>query len=658
MRYWLLVFLSSFGLLSGQVPKTADSLKVYLATKPQDSNYVQALNEMAFLKVQEGKYDEVPKIIAQIETLTKKIKWNSGYYKAMNMRGILEYSQQKPEKAMVYFLEAEKLIVKYKLPDKLYQNSLNNIMIIYNDMGNREKATEYAKKLIDFQEKKKLSPMKSAPYSQFGANLKFYKKYDEALVYFNKALAIEKELNSDWGIAIYENDIGNLYDDQEKYPEAMAHFKNGLAHAEKSSYKLLQTDLLINLARVQRFSSQFNAAEKNLFKAEKICDELEVTEPFKVLYQSLGSLYQQQKRYLEAERYFLKSLTIAKEMEKPEPLFTINHQLSELMQEMGKYKEAYQYLTASNVARDEIYKLETAQTTEDLLRKYEAEKKEERIKSLAAKNKISALEVKNATRQRLFLIIGLGFLVVIALLIFRQSRLRKKSNKQLQNLNAELDQANKVKARFLGILNHDLKSPLANLIGFLHLQKDNPELLDHQTREQMQDKTIASAEDLLESMEDILLWSKGEMDFNPESRPVKLAWVFDDLEKHFSHVGNVKITFENPGNIQWQTDEHYLKTILRNLTANAINAMSGTPDATVTIKAEGNVLTVSDNGPGADELAFAALYEEQKLSGARSGLGLHLVRDLAKTIGCKIAIESNLGVGTTFTLALDQKEKA
>lgn len=652
MKHWLWAFLLAYGLAAAQVPKTLDSLEVYIKTKPQDSNYVQALNELAFLKVQEGKYGEVPKIIAQIETLTKKIKWNSGYYKAMNMRGIVEYSQQKPEKAMVYFLEAEKLIVKYKLPDKLYQNSLNNIMIIYNDMGNREKATQYAKKLIDFQEQKKISPMKSAPYAQFGANLKFYKKYDEALVYFNKALAIEKDLNSDWGIAIYENDIGNLYDDQEKYPEAMAHFKNGLAHAEKSSYKLLQTDLLINLARVQRFSSQFDAAEKNLFKAEKICRELEVTEPFKVLYQSLGSLYQQQKRYLEAERYFLKSLAIAKEMEKPEPLFTINHQLSDLMQEMGKYKEAYQYLTASNAARDEIYKLETAQTTEDLLRKYEAEKKEQRIKSLAAKNKISALEVKDATRQKWFLIIGLGFLVVVALLIFRQSRIRKKNNKLLQNLNTELDQANKVKARFLGILNHDLKSPLSNLIGFLHLQKENPELLDNRTRREMQDKTIASAEDLLESMEDLLLWSKGEMDFTPETKPVKLAWVFDDLQKHFSHVGHAKIIFENPGDTQWQTDEHYLKTILRNLTANAVNALKDRENAQVTIKADGKTLTVSDNGPGADDSAFKALYDPNEALGIGTGLGLHIIRDMAAAIGCKVSVRSEKDIGTTFTLTL------
>ena len=44
-------------------------------------------------------------------------------------------------------------------------------------------------------------------------------------------------------------------------------------------------------------------------------------------------------------------------------------------------------------------------------------------------------------------------------------------------LNNQLDEANKVKAKFFGILSHDLRSPVANLIHFLHLQKNDPDLL-------------------------------------------------------------------------------------------------------------------------------------------------------------------------------------
>ena len=140
-----------------------DSLKVFLKTKPKDTTYVLALNEYAFLLVQEGKMDEAKKTISQMDQLSKKHNFANGYCKVMNMRGVVEYSNQNPEKAMEYFLEARKIIEKYNLPKKFYQNSLNNIGIIYDQMGDRENATKYAIKLINFQEKNNLKPFRTNP---------------------------------------------------------------------------------------------------------------------------------------------------------------------------------------------------------------------------------------------------------------------------------------------------------------------------------------------------------------------------------------------------------------------------------------------------------------------------------------------------------------
>ena len=219
----------------------------------------------------------------------------------------------------------------------------------------------------------------------------------------------------------------------------------------------------------------------------------------------------------------------------------------------------------------------------------------------------------------------------------------------------ELDTANKVKARFFSILNHDLRSPVSSLINFLHLQKDSPELLDAESKKRMESKTISSAENLLDSMEDILLWSKGQMEnFEPHFQTVTVHSLFYDLEKHFSNVETVKISFENPENISLFSDENYLKTILRNLTGNALKALEKTPDAQVILKAftqnGQTALSVSDNGPGGTIEKFRALYDEKEVIGIKTGLGLHLIRDLAKAINCKITVDTQPNVGTTFLL--------
>ena len=200
-----------------------------------------------------------------------------------------------------------------------------------------------------------------------------------------------------------------------------------------------------------------------------------------------------------------------------------------------------------------------------------------------------------------------------------------------------------------------MRSPVANLIHFLHLQKDSPELLDEETKKRMQNKTISGAENLLCSMEDILLWSKGQMEnFKPHPQKIAIEVLFEETQKHFSSNENIQLSFENPENIILNTDENYLKTIIRNLTGNAIKALDKTSNGKIIWKAwqenEAQYLSISDNGPGGTQEQFKALYDDSEVIGIKSGLGLHLIRDLATAINCKIEVSSKPDSGTTFTI--------
>lgn len=652
MKKYFILFLFSFQFLMAQIPKSLDSLKIYLNTKPKDTSYILALNDYAFLKVQEGKYDDVNKIILQMESLSSKMNYGTGLYKSTNMKGVIEYSKQNPEKAMEYFKKCNEIIKKYNLPNRIYQNSLNNIGIIYNQLGDRENATKYALELIDFQEKKHLYPLKSSPYTQVGDNLKFYKKYDEALVYFQKALEIEIGLKDDSGIAIAENRIGNLYDDLHKNKEAISHFKTGLAAAEKANYKLLQVELLTNLGRMYQKEKNFSTAENILKKAEIYSIELEAIQNTKVIYSNLGDLYFEQKKYDLAENYYIKALNLSREIDDQSFLFSANENLATLYEQKGDFKKAYLYKVEANIARDSIFKIETLENTENLLRKHQTEKKEQEI---ALKN----VQLSSAKKQKYFFIAGILLLSIIGSLLYYQSRNRKKTNEKLQLLNTELDNANKAKTRFFSILNHDLRAPVANLINFLQVQKESPELLDAESTERMQNKTMESAENLLNSMEDILQWSKSQMEnFKPQPKNIFINDLFEDLKNHFSSFENIDLQFINPENIQLRTDVNYLKTIIRNLTGNATKALTDIENPTILWKAWQNknhfFLSITDNGKGADLEQFKALYDDKEVVGIKSGLGLHLIRDLAKAINCEISVDSKKKVGTTFTLTFDK----
>jgi signal transduction histidine kinase len=62
------------------------------------------------------------------------------------------------------------------------------------------------------------------------------------------------------------------------------------------------------------------------------------------------------------------------------------------------------------------------------------------------------------------------------------------------------------------------------------------------------------------------------------------------------------------------------------------------------------VLIISDNGPGLSEDMIQTLYNSDRAISGKTGLGLHLIRDLAKAIACQISVQSEPGVGSKFRL--------
>ena len=142
--------------------------------------------------------------------------------------------------------------------------------------------------------------------------------------------------------------------------------------------------------------------------------------------------------------------------------------------------------------------------------------------------------------------------------------------------------------------------------------------------------------------------------FKPQFHPFSIAGLFEETQKHFSSIENIEISFEDPENIILNTDENYLKTIIRNLTGNAIKALDKTSNGKIIWKAwqENNqtYLSITDNGPGGTQEKFKALYDDSEVIGIKSGLGLHLIRDLATAINAKIEVVSKPESGTTFTI--------
>jgi signal transduction histidine kinase len=330
--------------------------------------------------------------------------------------------------------------------------------------------------------------------------------------------------------------------------------------------------------------------------------------------------------------------------------------MSDLAKDRGNYREALLHFRRYTFINDSIF----SQDNKNKIARVESQRAID-LKNQQIGNE--RLQISNQRKTMWMLVIGVALLGAIGVILWRQSVLRKRTNNELLRLNGELNEANKVKAKFLGILSHDLRSPIARLLNFLTLQKKKPESLNAAEKEEYWERLTGSATTLLETMEAMLLWSKGQMEvFKPRIGTVEVSGIFERLRRFFGDVAGVGFEFSCENGLVVETDEDYLWTIMQNLTANAMLALTGVEGeggrgvagARVCWRAWGEggsvLFSISDNGPGVSEEQLRALYDETIGAGARQGLGLHIVRDLAKAIDCKIRMDSEKGEGTEFVL--------
>jgi signal transduction histidine kinase len=324
--------------------------------------------------------------------------------------------------------------------------------------------------------------------------------------------------------------------------------------------------------------------------------------------------------------------------------------LASLAEDKGDYKTALMHYKRLTFLNDSIFSQDSKNKIASLESRRAIDLKNKEIEN-------ERLQISNQRKTMWLLVVGVALLGAIGMILWRLGVLRKRTNRELVRLNAELNKADKVRAKFLGILSHDLRSPIARLLNFLQLQRKKPHSLNTAEKEVYWEKIGGSATALLETMEAMLLWSKGQMEvFEPRVRAVMVAELFERLRRFFGDITGVGFEFASEDGLVLETDEDYLWTIMQNLTANAARALDAVSGGRVVWKAwrDGEIVrcSIADNGPGVSEEQLRALYDETVGAGARQGLGLHIIRDLAKAIDCKIRINATNGRGTEFLLEL------
>ena len=243
---------------------------------------------------------------------------------------------------------------------------------------------------------------------------------------------------------------------------------------------------------------------------------------------------------------------------------------------------------------------------------------------------------------------------------------RKETESVLRAARDEADRAAREKTEFLAMMSHEIRSPMNGLLGIIELLHNSKLEPDQSYMVELAQESAAS---LLGIVNDVLDLSKIDAGaVVPASEPIALHELLRALIKPIALTAarkDLSLRYEISDDVpDWiSIDPLRLRQILDNLLGNAIKFTSagGVVELGVTRPAGALLLafSVKDTGIGMAPEVLARLFEPFSQADASTtknfggtGLGLSISRRLARLLGGEIAVTSDEGQGSVFTLTL------
>ncbi len=249
----------------------------------------------------------------------------------------------------------------------------------------------------------------------------------------------------------------------------------------------------------------------------------------------------------------------------------------------------------------------------------------------------------------------------------REARLREQTDK-LVVATARAREATRLKSEFLGNMSHELRTPLNAIIGYSDMLLMGMSGALNEKQEHKVERLRENGVRLLNLINDVLDLTRIEArrvevilkPFEPRSLLYRLRGQMEVLASDKGLAFDLDIASDVPDILI--SDEKRVEQVVVNLLSNAFKF---TPAGKVVLKSWINadnqtwLISVSDTGIGIPPHARSLIFEEfRQLDGAPTraykgtGLGLAITRNLVHIMGGQIGVESELGLGSTFTVSL------
>lgn len=412
----IVILLTQFHLTAQEAD--ADSLQRKLRVYQEgDSVKVEILTDIcAALTFKEP--DSVLVYADEALIISKEIGYEYGIATAINCRGMAYYQKGDLTMAMENYLQASDYVKQHRIRNPRLDYAdfviLNNIAIVYNNKQRVDEALA-----IHFQQIELLPLINANPihyaalYTNIGGCYGNKKMYAEGVRWFEKVDSIARAHNIPYGISIAKLNIGGNYNNMKLYDKAIVSFGQSLT----------------------------------------IAKALHIADTESACYNGLGVAYSETGRWTEAVIHFEAGADVATKSGLLSNAMTAYQGLARAAAQTGDFRKAYEAQAQYQQISDSLLNGEKTKTLQELITRYETEKKEITIREQQERLKVQSLE-----NDRKNILIG-GIVLLLAVVggasfFYIQTIQARKKN---EILSMQMIAAEKSKAMEVAIAQSELK---------------------------------------------------------------------------------------------------------------------------------------------------------------------------------------------------------
>ncbi len=308
-------------------------------------------------------------------------------------------------------------------------SSLNNLGVVYRRTSSIRTAMGYNQRALELAESVEnptagLKKSINVSLNCIGNLYQTLKQFDLAIDYFEKSLRLETELGNILGQAVNYQNIGECQEEQGHLDKALQNYRISLTYNEEIDNDMGRVICKTSIAQIYiKQNKPKDAIEllgPTLPVAQKLGDGF-LTSP---AYVNLGWAQMLEGRYNKAEENMLQGLKIAEKHNLRVFMAQAGHLLSELFKNKHDYKKALSYTIKSEQLDEEILNESTVRYVNDIIFRYDSEKKSAQIEILAKEKENARLKLRKNQQTLLISGIALALLAGIFYILYRQYQLK------------------------------------------------------------------------------------------------------------------------------------------------------------------------------------------------------------------------------------------